>query len=383
MRWSFRLGRIAGIDVNIHATFSLLILWVLLTHWLTGHTLAAAASAMAFVAAIFGCVLLHELGHALAARRFGIATRDITLLPIGGVARLERMPDKPLQELWVALAGPAVNVLIAIALWAWLAVTYQFVPLSQLGVTTGPFVERLLVVNVILIVFNMVPAFPMDGGRCVRALLALKLEHARATRIAAGLGQAIAVGFAVLGLFSNPFLIVIGVFVWLGAAHEARLATMKAALRGIPVRQALIRDVPVLPSNCTLAQAAEALRTSPQQTALVAQSGQLVGTLNISDLVDNLRQRNPGALVAEVMRSDFPVVEADDTLDGVLAQMREARCRVVPILADGSLIGIVTAEAIERFVAIQSAMQRGEAGTEHRRATPLAPGRPLTVTEHA
>ena len=246
MKWSYRLGKVAGIDVNIHVTFTLLIAWVLLMHWLTGQTLGAAVNGLAFVVAIFGCVLLHELGHALAARRFGIGTRDITLLPIGGVARLERMPEKPLQELWVALAGPAVNVLIAAVLYMWLVMTKQLVPLGQLGIVTGPFIERLLVVNVLLIVFNMIPAFPMDGGRCVRALLALRLEYARATRIAAGVGQVIAVGFVVLGLFSNPFLLLIGAFVWLGAAQEARYATLKAALRGVPVQRALRRDVPRL-----------------------------------------------------------------------------------------------------------------------------------------
>jgi Zn-dependent protease len=245
MKWSYRLGRIAGIDVNIHATFALLVAWVMLTHWMPGQKLNAAIGGLTFVTAIFVCVLLHELGHALAARRFGIGTRDITLLPIGGVARLERMPEKPIQELWVALAGPTVNVVIAAILYAWLLLTHQLVPLSQLGVATGPFVERLLIVNLILIVFNMIPAFPMDGGRCVRALLALRLEYAKATRIAAGIGQVIAVGFVVLGLFSNPFLLLIGVFVWIGAAQEARYATLKAAFRGIPLQRALRRDVPL------------------------------------------------------------------------------------------------------------------------------------------
>ena len=249
MKWSYRLGRIAGIDVNIHATFALLIAWVLLTHWLAGQTFNAAIGGLAFVTAIFGCVLLHELGRARAARRFGIGTRDITLLPIGGVARLERMPEKPIQELWVALAGPAVNVAIAVALYAWLLLTHQLVPLSQLGVATGPFVERLLAVNLLLIVFNVIPAFPMDGGRCVRALHALRLEYAKATRIAAGLGQVLAVGFVVLGLFSNPFLPLIGVFVWIGAATDSRYATLKAAFRGIPLQGALMRDVALLP--CT------------------------------------------------------------------------------------------------------------------------------------
>lgn len=279
MKWSYRLGRVAGIEVNIHATFILLIALILVAHWLSGQTFNAAVGGVAFILAIFGCVLLHELGHALAARRYGIGTRDITLLPIGGVARLDRMPDRPLQELWVALAGPAVNVIIATALYAWLVLTKQLVPLGQLGVATGPFVERLLLVNVILVVFNMIPAFPMDGGRCLRALLALRLEDAKATRIAAGLAQVIAVGFALVGLFTNPLLLVIGIFVWIGAAREARYASMKAALRGLPLRRGLIRDVSLLSPSDSLAYAAEVFRSRPRDRARVIDRGKAVGTL--------------------------------------------------------------------------------------------------------
>jgi Zn-dependent protease/CBS domain-containing protein len=374
MRWSYRLGKVAGIDVNVHITFTLLIAWVLLTHWLTGQTLSAAVNGLAFVLAIFGCVLLHELGHALAARRFGIGTRDITLLPIGGVARLERMPEKPLQELWVALAGPAVNVLIAVVLYVWLVLTSQLVPLSQVGVVTGPFVERLLVVNVLLVVFNMIPAFPMDGGRCVRALLAMRVEYAQATRIAARVGQGIAVGFAVLGLFSNPFLLLIGVFVWLGAAQEARFATIKAALRGVPAQRALLRDPIILTPTDSLARAADALTASPWPKAVVVEEGRVVGTISAPDLVEHVQRRGPDIPVAEVMQRSIQTLELPATLDGVLTRLHEARAPSMPAVSQGRLVGVVTLDQLDRFVAIQTALQR-----HAERAADAGPGSILTA----
>ena len=195
----------------------LLLAWVALSHWRAERSAAAILGGLAFILALFVCVLLHEFGHALTARRYGVRTRDIILLPIGGVARLERIPEKPRQELWIALAGPAVNVVIAVALAVWLQVTGGWQPVEELTVTGGSFVERLLVVNIFLVVFNLIPAFPMDGGRVLRALLGLKLDYVRATQIAASIGQALALGFGFLGLFSNPFLVFIALFVWIGA----------------------------------------------------------------------------------------------------------------------------------------------------------------------
>jgi Zn-dependent protease len=227
MKWSWKLGEFRGIGVYMHATFLILIGFVVLSHWSAGHSLGKTLEGVAFILALFGCVVLHEFGHALTAARYGIKTRDITLLPIGGVARLERMPEEPLQELWVALAGPAVNVVIAAALFAWIQFTAVFAPLGQLGVASGPFLQRLMMVNVILVVFNMLPAFPMDGGRVLRALLATRLEYGRATQIAASVGQTMALIFAFLGFFTNPFLLFIALFVWIGAAQEASMASMK------------------------------------------------------------------------------------------------------------------------------------------------------------
>jgi Zn-dependent protease len=219
MKWSWKIGTLAGIELRIHVTFLLLLGWVGARHWMLGKNTDAALSGVGFILALFGCVLLHELGHSLAARKYGIPTRDITLLPIGGVARLERMPEKPGQELWVALAGPAVNVVIAAVLFAWLSLTHGWAPLSQLHVAAGPFLERLLVANVSLVLFNLIPAFPMDGGRVLRAVLASRMEYVKATQIAAGVGQGLALVFGFAGLFSNPMLLFIALFVLIGASQ--------------------------------------------------------------------------------------------------------------------------------------------------------------------
>ena len=211
--WSFRLGKIFGIDVYVHFTFILLLGFVGLSIWLQTQDIVAAFAGVGFLAALFACVLLHEFGHALVAARFDIKTRDITLLPIGGLARLERIPEKPMQEFWVALAGPAVNVVIAALLLIYLFATSQLELPEDLGITGGAFAARLAVINVVLVIFNMIPAFPMDGGRVLRALLALRLDYVRSTEIAARLGQYMAIVFALVGLLSNPFLVLIAIFI--------------------------------------------------------------------------------------------------------------------------------------------------------------------------
>ena len=234
MRWSLKIAKLAGIDIFIHFTFFILVTWVAFFQWKLNGSIGAAFSGVVFILAVFACVVLHELGHALAARKYGIRTQDIILLPIGGVARLEKMPNQPIQELWVALAGPAVNVVIVALLAVYLWITNTLTPDNQLTMTTAAFVERIMGVNIFLILFNMIPAFPMDGGRVFRALLATRLAYVRATQISANLGQAIALLFGIVGLFYNPILLFIAFFVWMGAAQETRMVRMKSVLNRIP-----------------------------------------------------------------------------------------------------------------------------------------------------
>lgn len=365
MRWSWKLATIAGIPVYVHATFALLIGWVALRHWADGRNPAAVLEGVGFILALFACVVLHEFGHALTARRYGIKTRDITLLPIGGLARLERMPDQPMQELWVALAGPAVNVVIAAALFLWVSATPGLQPVADMGVTEGPFLERLMLVNVFLAGFNLLPAFPMDGGRVLRALLATRMEYTRATQTAATVGQGMAVFFGFIGLFGNPFLLFIALFVWIGAQAEASMVQMKSALGGIPVRRAMITEFATVAPAEPLSHVVELLLRGSQKDFPVVQDGRLVGVLTLTDVSRALAEHGPSALVGSVMRNDYETVDGNEMLEGVLARLQACQCHTAPVLVEGRLAGLVTMDNIGEFLAIQAALDKRPASRPH------------------
>lgn len=228
MRSSLKVASIFGIEVRIHLTFLLFLVWIWFSYYQVAG-FAGAVQGVLFILALFACVLLHEFGHAFAARGFGIETPDITLLPIGGVARLSRIPDKPWQELVVAIAGPLVNVVIAGVL---IFVIHTSATLEQIEYLENPRVEllaKLASVNVMLVLFNLIPAFPMDGGRVLRALLAMAMPYATATQIAAWIGQGLAVVFGIFGIFGNPLLIFIAFFIFVGAQQEVAMARWKGS----------------------------------------------------------------------------------------------------------------------------------------------------------
>ncbi len=357
MSWSWKLARVVGIDVYVHVTFFMLLGWIGMVHWAQGRSVAAVAEGLAFILALFGCVVLHEFGHALTARRYGIRTRDITLLPIGGLARLERMPDEPLQELWVALAGPAVNVVLAILLFGWLQASGGWQAIDQLSIATGSFSERLMVVNVVLVAFNMLPAFPMDGGRALRALLATRIEYTRATQLAATIGQGMAILFGFVGLLVNPLLIFVALFVWIGAGAEASMVQMKSALAGIPVRRAMLTHFRTLAPTNTLGDAIDFVLTGSQQDFPVVSDGRVEGLLTRSNLIAEISRRNRESPVADVMRRDFAVADAGDMLESVLAEIQGRQYHTVPVVQHGRLVGLVTMDNIGEFLMIQAAEQ--------------------------
>ena len=355
MRWSWRIGTVAGIGVYMHATFLLLLAWVALSYWITQHSVAAVLHGVLFILALFGCVVLHELGHALAARRFGIRTRDITLLPIGGVARLERMPEKPAQELWVAVAGPLVNVAIAAALAVWLMLTSAG-GIGSVGMEEGSFAARLLVVNVFLVVFNLLPAFPMDGGRVLRALLATRMNYARATHIAATIGQGMALLLGFAGFFGNPMLVFIAFFVWVGAAQESSFVQMKSAVGNIPIDHAMITDFHTLRPEETLDDAIRMLLTGSQHDFPVLDGDRVVGVLTRGNLLHALAQRDRATPVGEVMSTEFQVVEAAEMMDGAFRRLQDCACTTVPVLREGRLVGLMTLENLGELLMIQNAL---------------------------
>src|SRR5688572_10234926 len=357
--WSVRLARIAGIDVYVHATFFMVIAWIALVYWRQNGTVAAVVDGVGFILTLFACVVLHEFGHALTAARYGIRTRDITLLPIGGVARLERMPEVPVQELWVALAGPAVNVVIALLLFVWLQVSGNWESADGVGVATGGFVERIMIANVYLVGFNLLPAFPMDGGRALRALLATRMEYTRATSRAALVGQGMAIVFAFIGLQGNPVLIFIALFVWIGAGQEASMTQMKSALAGIPLRGAMLTHFRTLAPSNTLQDAVDLLLTGSQQDFPVVANGRVEGMLTRSGLVKALTRSGRGAMVADSMTRECPTADASEMLETVLARVQGQDCHTVPVLENHVLVGLVTMDNIGEFLMIHAAERKG------------------------
>lgn len=358
MRWSWKIGRFAGIDVYVHATFLLLILWVVVLHWIAGHSARAVLSGVIFIVALFACVVLHEFGHALTARHYGIPTKDITLLPIGGVSRFERMPDKPWQEFWVAVAGPIVNLAIAAVLYVVLLFTSGLAPIKTLNITSGPFVYRMLAANVLLAVFNLIPAFPMDGGRVLRALLATRMDHVRATQTAAAVGQGMALIFGLVGLFFDPFLLFIALFVWIGAAHEAHSVQFREAFSGIPIATAMQKHFGTLATNNTLGEAVKVVLDGSQHDFPVMWGDRVMGILTRANLLAGLTQGGPDQLVTAVMEREFQTAEPKEMLEAVLNRMASSPTRTMPVMQDGKLVGLVTMENLGEFLMIQNALQR-------------------------
>jgi len=358
MTWSVKLGRVRGIDIFVHWTFLLFLGFIFTLYIVKGQGVWMAVQGAGFLVSLFGCVLLHELGHSVMAQQFGIQTKDIILLPIGGVARLKRMPEKPSQELLVAIAGPAVNVVIALVLGSFLVFRHGLEIFQGIEILGGNFLLSLATANVVLVLFNMIPAFPMDGGRILRALLASAMDYVTATRIAAGIGKALAVffGFAGLVLWSNPLLVFIALFVFLGAQAEAEAVSTNQRLRGLRVSDAMLTHFRTLVEADTLENAARELLAGSQQDFPVMRSDRVVGILTRPQLVRGLAEAGRDAAVADFMVRGGPALKDDDPIETALGVMGETGAANIPVLNDGALVGLLTTENLQELVMLRRAM---------------------------
>ncbi len=365
MSWSFQIGVVRGIKVYLHATFGLLIGWIILSHLLTGKGVVAALEGTGFVLLLFTCVLLHEFGHALTAQRFGVKTRDITLYPIGGIARLERIPRDPRQELAIALAGPAVNFVIAAGLLAGLLLTGAAISLDDFRIVGGSLPVKLLEVNILMAAFNLLPAFPMDGGRVLRAFLAVKLPYEEATRRAAVVGQGMAFLFGLFGLLTGQiFLLLIAFFVYVGASQEATAVTTEFAFRGLPVRQAMMTSFQSLQVDDPLEVATHALLAGAQHDFPVLNGEAIAGLLTRTRLLQVLTSHGPETLVGEAMQPSVSPLSPDDSLEETYRRMREEDVQTIPVVAHGRLVGLATAENLTEWLMLRAALgqPRGRRG---------------------
>jgi Zn-dependent protease/CBS domain-containing protein len=350
--WSLRIGSVAGIPIRLHATFGLLLLWVA---WMANRAGEPVGAQVGLVLGLFFCVVLHELGHALTAKLFGIRTRDITLYPIGGVSNLQSMGSAH-QELLISLAGPAINIVIAIAIGALLISRGE--PLVPADLENGrlSFLQWLLAGNIILALFNIVPAFPMDGGRILRAALALFMDRTRATQIAARVGQLMAVMMGLWGLLEGNFvLMIIAVFVFLGAGAEAEAQRTVATTGGYHMRDAMVTRFETVSHGDTLGDVVERLLRTSQEDFPVVHGERVLGLLTRRQLLSSLATEGRDALVAGAMTREFPAVAPGDDLTQALELLKAAGSAPILVFEQERLVGMVTLDNLVEFLSVARA----------------------------
>ncbi|MDH4090900.1 MAG: site-2 protease family protein [Cyclobacteriaceae bacterium] len=357
MKGSFKLGNIAGIGIFIHWTFSILIAFIIFSNYRQGQSAIQILWSVLFVISIFITVFLHELGHALAAKRYNINTKDITLLPIGGLARLERIPEKPSEELVVAIAGPTVNIALAAITGLLISVPDTESMTLQLtaSVNSSNFFLNFLVVNIWLALFNLIPAFPMDGGRVLRAILSMNMDRRRATNIAAKIGQVLAMVFVFIGFYANPFLIFIGLFIFLGAQAEASMTQAKFILAGYTVNDVLMRHYETISASDTVKTAVSMLLNGQTKTFLVTENEVPVGTVSRDEIILALSNKGENEIISRIMNNDLLFLDADTSLEKAYLQMQQHKSTLMPVMLDQKLIGTVDNENILEFLMVKNA----------------------------
>ena len=358
MKGFLKLGKVAGIRLEVHWTFALLLIWAGFIEFRNSGNLERVAVNQGFILVLMACVVLHELGHALTARKFGIKTQRIILLPIGGVATLEKMPEKPGQELLVALAGPAVNVVIAIVLALIIPVKSYFnfdnilVEEMLYAPNLQNFLFYLFIANIMLVVFNLIPAFPMDGGRVLRALLAFRLSRVEATNIAASIGQALAVVFFILGFFVNPFLILIAFFIFFGARGENQMVKQNSLLQGHLVKEATLTNITVLRPDNNVQEVIDILLASTEKDFVVAQDKDILGIITQKDIIKNAK--TPSILVRDIMDKTFTAVDESTEILKVLELVGKEKKSFFPVTRNSKLIGAIDMVNIGEFILFKS-----------------------------
>lgn len=354
MTWSFSIGRLFGSDIRIHATFFLLLVWIGAAAWIDAGPQAALVNIL-FILALFACVVAHEFGHALMARRYGISTPDITLLPIGGLARLDRMPENPRHEIAVALAGPAVNIVIWLVLAGVFSAGTRLDPELLIAEPGTQFFAQLAALNLFLALFNLIPAFPMDGGRVFRALLSMVLSRTRATDLAARAGHVVAFLFAFIGLTGgNPLLLLIAVFVFVAASAENADVLMRETARSLTARSAMITSYESLEPGDSMSTAANTLIRTTQHEFPVLEGGALVGFLSRTALLKAMSAGEDLRPVGEVMDRDVPRVDLHAPLTDVLDAMARATAPAVAVEdRRQAFLGYITRENIGELMVVR------------------------------
>jgi Zn-dependent protease len=358
MRGATKILTIRGINIFVHWTFLFLISWVVLVNARVGNNIPALGWSLIFILAVFACIALHELGHALMASGYGIKAKNVVLLPIGGIASIEKFPDNPKQELMISLAGPMVNIVIAALL---LPLIQPYTPFWEYrtgaSITHGhDFLYNLHVANVGLALFNLIPAFPLDGGRILRALLGLRTNYVRATAIAAYVGKIIALGFIVTGiLFTNFILPLIGIFIILSAGMEEYYLRLKSLVKGIKLKELLMYDYNSLQSNTTVKEAASVLMNNHSKYYVVMEGANPIGSVNRMEIIKAIAEKNYEEPIGNLVRKELTCFDSDQPVDSVLEKLADNDERIYPVMDHKQFAGVINFNHLIEYLLIHKA----------------------------
>lgn len=357
MRWSINIGKIFGIKFKIHITFFLLLFFIFISV-LNQRDFRSAILATLFICAVFVCVLIHEIGHSLIARRFGNEAKSITLLPIGGVATMEEMPEKPSQEIAMSIVGPLINLAIAAILFLFVGHWTGVGAPNLYPDSVRSFFAGLIGVNIMLAIFNLIPAFPMDGGRVLRGILATRMDYVRATSAAVTIGQGLAMLFILFGIFFNWWLAIIGLFLYIGAGSEKQHVILKSLLHDVPASEVMVREFRALRPDQLLSEALEQFYHGCQEDFPVIGEKGLAGILTRDRILSSVHEKGLDIPVSEVMDSDFTSVNSQTPLEDVYKSLLSRQKTAVAVVDKGHLEGIVCLDGISRYFMVKAALGR-------------------------
>ncbi|MEL6942973.1 MAG: site-2 protease family protein [Bacteroidota bacterium] len=361
MRGTYKIATLFGIPIQVHWSFALILVWTIFSGYSDGRSTTETIWLNLLVLALFVCVVMHEYGHALTARRFGVKTRDIILLPIGGVARLEKLPEKPMHEFLVAIAGPAVNIVIALVLFiGYFLLNDQKSILQVINYENGAFLARtfipyLIGMNIFLAVFNLIPAFPMDGGRVLRALLSTKLDRLKATQVASIIGQVFAVLFILASIFlpafKSPMFTLLGIFIFFVARQENRALKQEQRLHQTPISDIYRQDFTKLEPHDTIRTAITVSNIKKEKDFLVFnEHEQVIGMLHSLFMREAEEQNDLEAPVVVYMTQLFDYVRITDSLLHVFKKMQSNSYAILPVVENGKIVGVIDRTIMEAFL---------------------------------
>jgi Zn-dependent protease len=352
MRGAYQIIRIRGIKISIHWTFLLLFGWVLLVNANAGNNVEQISWSILFLLAVFACITLHELGHALMAARFGIKAKDIILLPIGGIASIEKFPENPRQELAISIAGPLVNIVIAGLLWLFIPNMSLIENDQHITIMHGhDFIYNLRIVNIALAVFNLIPAFPMDGGRILRALLGFKLNYIQATTIAATAGKIVAILFIIAGIvLINPILPMIGIFIIFSAGAEESYLRLKSLVKGIKLNEVLMYDYNSLQANMTVQEASNILNSNHSKYFILMDGANPIGTINRMEIIKAIADMNYNEPLKNLIKEELQLLSGNTEIETELEKLARNDERIYPVMDNSHFVGVVSLNHIIEYL---------------------------------